>query len=96
MTEGPRVNFVMRGALFEIYTWILCVSYLHEKQTSTVEFNPYFYTLSKLSRFGQEIFVFSIQNSRRNGHLIRHVCGFMEKWMSKFFLCSSQQKTLEV
>ena len=23
-TEGPRVNFVMREALFEIYTWILC------------------------------------------------------------------------
>ena len=24
VTEGPRVNFVMCGALFEIYTWILC------------------------------------------------------------------------
>ena len=24
VTEGPRVNFVMREALFEIYTWILC------------------------------------------------------------------------
>ena len=35
MTEGPRVNFVMREALFEIYTWILCLSYLHEK------LNPY-------------------------------------------------------
>ena len=23
MTEGPRVNFVMHEALFEIYTWIL-------------------------------------------------------------------------
>ena len=23
MTEGARVNFVMREALFEIYTWIL-------------------------------------------------------------------------
>ena len=23
-TESPRVNFVMREALFEIYTWILC------------------------------------------------------------------------
>ena len=23
-TEGPRVNFVMHEALFEIYTWILC------------------------------------------------------------------------
>ena len=39
-----------------------------------VEFNPYIYTLSKLSSFGQEISVFNthqggIQNSRRNGHL---------------------------
>ena len=24
-------------ALFEIYTWILCLSYLHEKQTSTIQ-----------------------------------------------------------
>ena len=50
MTEGPRVNFVMREALFEIYivivmrealfeiyTWILCLSYLHEKQTSRIQ-----------------------------------------------------------
>ena len=29
MTEGPRVNFIMCKALFEIYTWILCLSYLH-------------------------------------------------------------------
>ena len=32
MTEGPRVK-----ALFEIYTWILCLSYLHEKQTSIIQ-----------------------------------------------------------
>ena len=54
MTEGPRVNFVMREALFEIYTWILCLSYLHhvhEKQTSRIQ-SLYIYTLSKLSRFG--------------------------------------------
>ena len=56
MTEGPRVNFVMREALFEIYTWILCLSYsMRNKQ---VEFNPYIYTLSKLYRFGYEISVF--------------------------------------
>ena len=54
MTEGPRVNFVMREALFEIYTWILCLSYLHEKQTSRIQ-SLYIYTLSKLSRFGCEI-----------------------------------------
>ena len=38
MTEGPCVNFVMREALFEIYTWILCLSYLHEKQTCRIQF----------------------------------------------------------
>ena len=27
----------MREALFEIYTWILCLSYLHEKQTSRIQ-----------------------------------------------------------
>ena len=56
MTEGPRVNSVMREALFEIYTWVLCLSYLHENKQ--VEFNPYIYALSKLSRFGYEISVF--------------------------------------
>ena len=29
--------FVMREALFKIYTWILCLSYLHEKQTSRIK-----------------------------------------------------------
>ena len=37
ITEGPRVNFIMREALFEIYTWILRLSYLHEKQTSRIQ-----------------------------------------------------------
>ena len=62
MTEGPRVNFIMRKALFDIYTWILCLSYLHEKQTSRIQslFNPY--TLSKLSHFGYEISVFTLHN----------------------------------
>ena len=27
----------MRETLFEIYTWILCLSYLHEKQTSRIQ-----------------------------------------------------------
>ena len=61
MTDGPRVNFIMREALFEIYTWILYISYLHEKQ---VEFNPCIYTLSKLSRFGYEISVFKYTTGR--------------------------------
>ena len=59
MTEGPRVNFVMREALFEIYTLILCLSYLLEKETSRIQsFYLYKCTLSKLSRFGCEISVF--------------------------------------
>ena len=37
MTEGARVYFVMCEALFEIYTWILCLSYLHDKQTSRIQ-----------------------------------------------------------
>ena len=32
MTEVPRVNFGKRIAHYEIYTWTLCHSYLHEKQ----------------------------------------------------------------
>ena len=62
MTEGPRVNFVMRKVHFEIYTWILCLSYFHENKQ--VEFNPYIYTLSKLSRFGYEISVFKYTTGR--------------------------------
>ena len=61
MTEGPRVHFVMRKALFEIYTWILCLSCLHEKQTSRIQS---LYTLSKLSRFGYEISVFKYTTGR--------------------------------
>ena len=65
MTESPCVNFVMREALFEIYTWILCLSYLHEKQTSRIQ-SLYIciYTLSKLSRFGYEISVFKYTTGR--------------------------------
>ena len=32
-TEDPRLNF----AHYEIYTWTLCHSYLHEKQTSRIQ-----------------------------------------------------------
>ena len=55
MTEGPRVNSVVREALFEIYTWILFHTSMRNKQ---VESNPYIYTLSKLYCFGYEISVF--------------------------------------
>ena len=37
MTEGPHVNFEKRFAHYEIYTWTLCHSYLHEKQTSRIQ-----------------------------------------------------------
>ena len=36
-TEDPRVNFEKRFAHYEIYTWTLCHSYLHEKQTSKIQ-----------------------------------------------------------
>ena len=49
MTEGPRVNFVMR--VFH--------TSMRNKQ---VEFNPYIYTLLKLARFGSEISIFLIHN----------------------------------
>ena len=53
MTEGPCVNSVMREALFEISMWI--ISLFHTSmRNKQVEFNPYIYTLSKLSRFGFE------------------------------------------
>ena len=58
MTEGPRVNFVIREALFEIYTSVFHIS-MRNKQ---VEFNRYIYTLSKLYRFGYEISVFNTKH----------------------------------
>ena len=89
MTEGPRVNFIMQFSKFTRGSSVFHTS-MRNKQ---VEFNPYIYTLSKLSHFCYEIFVFntqqgSIQNSNQNSRFIRHRNGFMEKWMSKFFLCS--------
>ena len=35
--EDPRVNIEKRFAYYEIYTWTLCHSYLHEKQTSRIQ-----------------------------------------------------------
>ena len=63
MTEGPRVNFVMREALFEIYTWILCLSYLHEKQTSRIQ-SLYLYFLYQNCTVLATKYPFSIQNTR--------------------------------
>ena len=62
MTEGPRVNFEMREALFKIYTWIpIFHTSMRNKQ---VELNPYIHTLSKLSRFGYEISIFKYTKGR--------------------------------
>ena len=61
MTEGPRVNFIMREALFEIYTWILCLSYLHEKQTSRIQ-SLYLYFI-KIVPFWLRNISFLIQNT---------------------------------
>ena len=62
MTEGPCVNFVMREALFVIYMWILCLSYLHEKQTSRIQ-SLYLYFI-KIVPFGYEISVFKYTTGR--------------------------------
>ena len=99
MTEGPRVNFVMREALFEIYNGY---SVLHTSmRNKQVEFNPYIYTLYQHCPVLAMKYLFlntqqgGIQNSRRSSLLIRHACRLFEKWMSKFFLCLLEQKTLE-
>ena len=54
MTEGPRVNFVMRFSKFTRGSSAFHTS-MRNKQ---VEFNPYIYTLSKLYRSGYKISVF--------------------------------------
>ena len=63
ITEGHRVNFVMREALFEIYTWILCLSYLHEKQTSIIQ-SLYLYFIKIVQFWLRNIRFFLIQNIR--------------------------------
>ena len=35
--EDPRVHFEKRFAHYEIYTWTICHSYLHKKQTSRIQ-----------------------------------------------------------
>ena len=63
MTEGPCVNFVMREALYEIYTWILCLSYLHEKQTSRIQ-SLYLYFIKIVPFWLRNIRFFLIQNTQ--------------------------------
>ena len=88
MTEGPR------EALFEIYTWILCLSYLHENKQA--EFNPYIYTLSKSSRFGYDISVFKYTTGRYTYSTAAGAAGsyvtYVSSWKNgcqKFFVCLS-------
>ena len=63
MTEGPHVNFVMREALFRKFTHGSSVFHT-SMRNKQVEFNPYIYILSKLSRFGYEISVFKYTTGR--------------------------------
>ena len=83
------LNFVMRKARFVIYTWILHLSYLHEKQTSRIQ-SLYLYFI-KIVPFLAMKYPFlntqqgGIQNSYRSRRLIHDACRLMEKWMSKFF-----------
>ena len=50
-TEDPRVNFEKRFAHYEIYTWTLCNSYLHEKQTSRIQsLNTFIYLSLQISK----------------------------------------------
>ena len=68
------------------------LSFITQWETSRIQ-SLYLYFFSKLSCFSYEISVLNtqrggIQNSRRSSWLIRHGNGTMEKWMSKFFLCS--------
>ena len=50
-TEDPRVNFENRFAHYEIYTWTLCHSYLHEKQTNRIQS-----LIKELSNLFKELF----------------------------------------
>ena len=61
-TEGPRVNFVMREALFFRDLHVGPLSLHTSMRNKQVEFNPYIYILSKLYRFGCEISFFNTKH----------------------------------
>ena len=64
-TEGPRVNFVMREALFEITRGHSVASYLHEKQTSRIQsLYLYFNYFIKIVPFWLRNIRFLIRNTR--------------------------------
>ena len=76
---------------FEIYTWIPCLLYLHEKQTRRIQ-SLYLYFIKIVLAMKYPFLNTQqgcIQNSRRSSRLIRHACRLLEKWMSKYFLCLS-------
>ena len=62
MTEGPRVNFVCAKRFWKFTRGS---SVFHTSmRNKQVEFNPYIYTLSNLSRFGYEISFFKNTTGR--------------------------------
>ena len=73
------------------------LSFIQLSETKKVKLNPYIYTLSKLFPFVDEISSFytqkgGIQNSRRNGWLIRHDNRFTEEWLSNCSYVHSSRK----
>ena len=85
MTEVPRVNFVMREALFKIYTLILCLSYLHEKQTSRIQ------SLYLNFRPNKKVCVFPVTCPKKLGKVGRKIFFFF----FFFFLLESQIDVIE-
>ena len=88
MTEGSRVNFVMREALFEINTWILCLSYLYEKQTSRIQ-SLYLYFIKIVPFWLQNIRFFNTKHLViiLRASLFVVTSSHVASW--KFFLCLS-------
>ena len=60
--RGSTCKFRNARSAFESYTWILCLSYLHEKQTSRIQ-SLYLYFI-KIVPFGLRNIRFLIQNTR--------------------------------
>ena len=79
----------MREALFEIYTWILCLSYLHEKETSRIQ-SLYLYFIKIVLFWLRNIrFQYKTPGHYSTGVIIRRYtgsCRFMEKIDVKLFL----------
>ena len=61
----------MREALFEIYTWILCLSYLHEKQTSRIQ-SLYLYFIKIVPFWLRNICIFNTKHPLRRHYSSLH------------------------